>query len=138
MGTDGGDLGAPHPNGAFAGLMAIRNLARVGAWGLSVAITVMTWGPIGMRPQTGHPVAERAGAYLVLAIAFYIAYPRRWGVATLGMALFAIVLEIGQGFVPGRDPRVVDALTKLAGLLAGVGVLMIWRLMSTARRPERP
>jgi len=114
----------------------IRSVARVGAWGLVAAITAMTCGPIGIRPQTGHPVVERAGAYLVLAMTFYIAYPRRPGLATLGLALLAVVLEIGQGFVPGRDPRVVDALTKLAGVLTAVGVLMIWRRVRAARGPS--
>jgi VanZ family protein len=109
-------------------------LALIVAWGLTAAIALMTWGPIGMRPQTGHPIVARAMAFLVLATAFYIAYPRRPGSITLGLLLLPIVLEIGQGFVPGRDPRLADALTKLAGVLAAACLLLIWRRLKAARR----
>lgn len=63
---------------------------------------------------------ERIGAYGVLGLLFYFAYPRRVIFVSLLVFGSAAILEILQIFVPDRDARVLDALEKLAGGVAGI------------------
>src|SRR4051794_9902975 len=58
-------------------------------------------------------VLERLGAYAVLGLLFYLAYPRQVGHVCLlvfGSAVFLEILQIFVPDVPDRDARVVDAL----------------------------
>jgi VanZ family protein len=100
---------------------------RLVSWVLLTAITVMTLGPISMRPQTHFsPDFERFAAYLAVGTCFALSYQRRrlW---LLGLFLVAMagVLEIGQSFVPGRDPRLIDFLFKACGAVIGLMALRI-------------
>jgi hypothetical protein len=55
-----------------------QRLIRIAAWGLIVAIFIMTDAPIGLRPTLGlAPNAERLLAFVVVGLLFVIAYPRR-------------------------------------------------------------
>jgi VanZ family protein len=97
------------------------------------AIAVMTLGPIGLRPQTHFsPNFERLAAYVALGMSFALSYPRR-RVWVLGAVLVAVaaVLEIGQSFVPGRDPRLIDFLFKACGAVIGLSAV---RIVSLAPR----
>jgi len=97
-----------------------QTLARIAAWSLAAAIVLMTLGPVGLRPQFGHPSLERFAAYLALGAVFSIAYPRhRLWVAT-AVVCAAVGLEAGQLLVPGRDARVPDAMAKALGAVSGV------------------
>jgi hypothetical protein len=78
-------------------------LVRLLAWALAVAIVLVTGGPVGLRPQLGHPHLERLGAYVVLAVVWTLAYPRRPVWVAVGLVLAAMGLEVGQLFIPGRD-----------------------------------
>lgn len=80
----------------------------------------MTLGPVGLRPQLGHPLMERFAAYVALGAAFSVAYPRRRAWVALAVACAACGLEVGQLLVPGRDARVADALVKAVGAVSGV------------------
>jgi len=97
-----------------------KNLALVAAWGLAAAIVVMTLGPVGLRPQFGHPSIERFAAYLALGAAFSVAYPRQRFWVALAVVCGALGLEMGQLLVPGRDARISDAVVKAIGAVAGV------------------
>jgi len=94
----------------------IKNLAQIVAWGLAAAVVVMTLGPVGLRPQFGHPSIERFAAYLAVGAAFSMAYPRR----RVWVAVAVVCAAFGQLFVPGRDARVPDALAKAFGAVCGV------------------
>ena len=97
-----------------------QRLARLAAWSLALAIVVMTLGPVGLRPQLGHPSMERFAAYLLLGGAFSIAYPRHRAWVALAVVAGALGLEVGQLVVPGRDARVPDAMVKAVGAVCGV------------------
>jgi VanZ family protein len=98
----------------------IKNLAPFVAWSLALAVVVMTLGPVGLRPQFGHPSMERFAAYISLGAAFSVAYPRHRLWVALAVVCGALGLEFGQLMVPGRDARVADAMVKAFGAVSGV------------------
>jgi VanZ family protein len=85
-----------------------------------------TLSSINARPGlTSHETAlvtylERFGAYAVLGIFFYLAYPCHIASVCLLVTGSAILLEVLQLFTPDRDARVVDALEKIGGGVVGV------------------
>jgi hypothetical protein len=83
-------------------------------------VVLLTLGPVGLRPQFGHPEVERFSAYVVVAAAWVVAYPRHWRWVALGLVAAAIGLEVGQLFIPGRDGGLADAGAKVAGVFAGL------------------
>jgi hypothetical protein len=108
------------------------------SWAFLAAIAVMTLGPIGLRPQTQFsPDFERLAAYVVLGMSFALSYPqRRFWLLGLFLVAAAAVLEIGQAFVPGRDPRLIDFLFKACGAVIGLVTLRIACLAVSLR--QRP
>jgi VanZ family protein len=106
-------------------------ILRLFAWLLAAAITFATLGPPRYRPHA--PVThdgEHALAFILLGLAFSLAYPRH-RVPAAGISVVLIgVLELLQLFVPGRHARledfIVDALTALVGfgIAAAIGWLM--------------
>lgn len=105
---------------------------RLFAWLLAAAVTFATLGPPSSRPHAAitHD-GEHALAFILLGIAFAVAYPRqRMLVAALSVVLIG-VLELLQLFVPGRHARLedflVDALTALIGMaIAAVVDWLVW------------
>ena len=82
---------------------------RLFAWLLAAAVTFATLGPPRYRPHAAitHD-GEHALAFVLLGIAFAVAYPRqRMLVAALSVVLIG-VLELLQLFVPGRHARLED------------------------------
>ena len=106
----------------------IYKLIASAAWSLLIFIAYATLTSIEARPElygdgfykASFTVLERFGAYGVLGLLFYFAYPRRVGFVCLLVFGSAVILEILQIFVPDRDARVIDALEKLAGGAAGM------------------
>ena len=93
---------------------------RLLAWLLAATVTFATLGPPRYRPHVAitHD-GEHALAFVLIGIAFALAYPRqRWTVASISVVLIG-VLELLQLLAPGRHARledfVVDALTALIG-----------------------
>jgi VanZ family protein len=106
----------------------IHKLIAVAAWVLLIFIIYATLTSIERRPELTDvglykaffTLLERIGAYGVLGLFFYFAYPRRVMFVSLLVSGSAVILEILQIFVPDRDARVLDALEKLAGGVAGI------------------
>lgn len=102
---------------------------RLAAWGLLLAIAIVTVAPIGFRPETGAPAQlERAFAFAVMGVVFVLAYPRHfWRVAII-MVVGAIGLELAQHLTPGRHGLVIDAVAKICGGALGIviGYGLIW------------
>jgi VanZ family protein len=92
------------------------------SWVLLVSITVMTLGPISMRPQTHFgPDFERFAGYALLGGFYALAYPR-WRLWILAAFLIAAAgaLEALQLYVPGRDAHLSDFLFKTLGATIGL------------------
>jgi len=106
-------------------------------WILAVGIVFATLGPQHLRPhlppQIG-PQGERFGAYLLMASTFTLAYPNRKRLIVLGGAIAAVLLELGQGLVPGRDPGLPDAVAKILGNVTGVLITASLEGLWNARR----
>lgn len=100
---------------------------RVLAWLLATAVAFATLGPPGLRPQSNlGQDGEHALAFILLGLAFGLAYTRRRLLTSAVAVVMIGVLEILQIWAPGRHARledfVVDALTACVGL-AVVGAL---------------
>jgi VanZ family protein len=102
-------------------------ILKLFAWLLAVAVAFATLGPASLRPHSDFGQnGEHAFAFLLVGIAFALAYKRnRPLTAAITIALIG-VLEILQLWAPGRHARlgdfVVDALAASAGLLLVTGV----------------
>ncbi len=97
------------------------------AWALAAAVTFATLSPPNFRPHApfGHD-GEHAFAFVLVGIAFGLAYAhRRTFVATVSVVMIGL-LEILQLWVPGRHARledfVVDALAACLGLTIAAGL----------------
>jgi VanZ family protein len=95
-------------------------ISRIFAWLLAAAVTFATLGPPQWRPHSnlGHS-GEHAFAFVLVGLAFALAYPR-YRTRTAGLSVILIgILELLQLLAPGRHARledfVVDALAALAG-----------------------
>ena len=94
---------------------------RIIAWLLAAAVTFATLGPPSYRPHASlGQDGEHALAFILIGVAFGLAYTER----RLRVALIAVIMigaiEILQFWAPGRHARledfVVDALTASLGL----------------------
>ena len=102
-------------------------IVRIWAWLLAVAVTFATLGPPQFRPHAeavGH-AGEHALAFVLVGLAFGVAYPRHRPIAAGASVILTGILELLQLFAPGRHARledfVVDALAALVGFtIAGM------------------
>jgi VanZ family protein len=101
----------------------MTTILRIFAWLLAAAVTFATLGPPRFRPHSNlGQDGEHALAFVLVGLAFGLAYTRN-RLLTAGIAVVMIgVIEILQFWAPGRHARledfVVDALAALAGLAA--------------------
>lgn len=107
------------------------------AWCLAAAVTFATLGPPGYRPHASilGQDGEHALAFVLLGLAFGLAYTRnRLLTAAIAVGLTGLI-EILQFWAPGRHARLedflVDALAVCAGLAAAAAIDLI------ARRTQR-
>jgi VanZ family protein len=101
----------------------LQKLATAAAWLCLAFIAYATLSSIEARPVIAggyFTVLERFGAYAVLGLLFCLAYPRNLTFVCILVFGSAVTLELLQGFVPGRDPRLLDAIEKLLGGTAGI------------------
>jgi VanZ family protein len=104
-------------------------ILRIIAWLLTAAVTFATLGPPSYRPHS--PLGqegEHALAFVLVGLAFGLAYPRR-RLFTAGIAVVLIgMLELLQLWMPGRHARwedfIVDALAACAGI--AVAAMLDW------------
>jgi VanZ family protein len=97
-------------------------LLRLFAWLLAAAVTFATLGPPQYRPHShlGQD-GEHAFAFVLIGLAFGLAYPRN-RLFTVAVSVVMIgVLELLQLWMPGRHARLedfmVDALAASAGFV---------------------
>lgn len=102
-------------------------LLRVFAWLLAAAVTFATLGPASLRPHSDlGQDGEHAFAFILVGLAFGLAYTqRRWATAAIMVILIGI-LELLQLVAPGRHARLedfaVDALTACIGFALAAAI----------------
>jgi VanZ family protein len=112
-------------------------ILRTIAWILAAAVAFATLGPPTYRPHSDlGQDGEHALAFVLVGLAFGLAYGRnRWVTAAISVALIGL-LELLQLWMPGRHARlgdfVVDAMAACAGLALAA------RLDWAIRRARRP
>ena len=97
-------------------------ILRIIAWLLTAAVTFATLGPPGYRPHSmlGQD-GEHALAFVLVGLAFGLAYPQR-RLLTAGIAVVLIgVLELVQLWMPGRHARLEDFIVDALAACAGIG-----------------
>jgi hypothetical protein len=105
------------------GIVVNEKLLRFLAWGGLCLVAIVSLAPIGLRPESGFSVSiERFGAFVVIGLAFTLAYPRHAWLALFIAAGSALLLEVLQMLVPSRHAHLFDALVKVAGAAAGVAL----------------
>ena len=113
-------------------------LLRLIAWGLAAAVTFATLGPARYRPHAADvgQNGEHALAFVLVGLAFGLAYRRNRLITALAAVVTIGALEVLQFWAPGRHARlsdfVVDALATCAGLT--VVAAMDWVVSRT--RPQ--
>jgi VanZ family protein len=111
-------------------------ILRIIAWLLTAAVTFATLGPARLRPHSDlGQDGEHALAFVLVGLAFGLAYPQR-RLLTAGIAVILIgVLEMLQLWTPGRHARledfVVDALAACAGI--AVAAVLDWTIQRMRR-----
>jgi hypothetical protein len=118
--------------------MSMTLILRIIAWLLTAAVTFATLGPAQYRPHSAlGQDGEHALAFVLVGLAFGVAYPRHRQL-TAGIAVVLIgMLELLQLWMPGRHARwedfMVDALAACAGI--AVAAMLDWS-MQRMRRPS--
>ena len=101
-------------------------LVRLFAWLLAAAVTFATLGPPTLRPHSNlGQDGEHALAFLLVGLAFGLAYRnRRLAVAAIAIVLIG-VLELMQLWAPGRHARVEDFLVDAGTACIGFALAAI-------------
>jgi hypothetical protein len=113
-------------------------ILRIIAWLLTAAVTFATLGPPSYRPHSAlGQDGEHALAFVLVGLAFGLAYPRRRRF-TAGVAVILIgILELLQLWMPGRHARledfVVDALAACAGITIAAMLDWLTQLMRRSK-----
>lgn len=118
----------------YRNMTMLAHYARLFAWAGLAGIMVLTLVPARWRPSTTLPHdVEHFAVFLLLGVAFGLAYPARRGTLLLCAIGFASLVEAIQIVVPGRHARVsdliVDALGGCLGILLAVAVDQIRRAL---------
>ncbi|MDB5501298.1 MAG: hypothetical protein JWR89_1200 [Tardiphaga sp.] len=96
-------------------------------------IAAVTLAQVGLRPHLfSYPSLDRVFAFAVLGLLLGLALPRRLPMVLAVLIAGAIALELLQFVRADRDPRFFDAIAKIVGAVAGVGVA--WGLAEIMRR----
>jgi VanZ like family len=114
----------------------MRTLLRIFAWLLAGAVTFATLGPPDFRPQSNlGQDGEHALAFVLIGLAFGLAYTRNRLLTSAVSIVMVGVIEILQLWAPGRHARfedfVVDALAACAGL--GVAAGLDWAIQRSRK-----
>ena len=93
-------------------------LLKAFAWLLAAAVAFATLGPPGLRPHSDlGQDGEHALAFVLIGLAFGLAYPqRRLQTAMIAVAMIGLI-EILQFWAPGRHARLVGFRRRCAGVV---------------------
>jgi VanZ family protein len=110
-------------------------LLRLFAWLLAAAVTFATLGPPQYRPHSNFGQdGEHALAFVLIGLAFGLAYPRN-RLFTAGVAVVLIgVLELLQLWMPGRHARLEDFAVDAMAACAGFAITTLDLVTAWSRR----
>jgi hypothetical protein len=95
--------------------MALRNLARAGAWLMLAAIVVLSLVPPAFRPTTPMPHhVEHLSAFFLDGLAWGVSFPGHERLLSLAAVAFCAGIELAQRMVLGRHARVSDFIVDAA------------------------
>jgi VanZ family protein len=120
-----------------------RKITLIAAWAWLAFIALATLSPAHLRPEltTTEPAAivvlEHVGAYALLGILFSASYRHRPAQIMIIVFGSAVLLELLQLAVPGRDARLVDAAEKLLGGGVGIAIAYLALLIGSRRKNSR-
>src|SRR5471032_2610705 len=118
----------------------MTTILRIFAWLLAAAVTFATLGPPRYRPHSNlGQDGEHALAFVLVGLAFGLAYKQHRLLTTAIAVAMIGVLEILQLWMPGRHARledfVVDALAACAGLAIAAGLDWAWQRLAWNAKP---
>src|SRR5260370_17335921 len=119
----------------------MKTILRIFAWLLAAAVTFATLGPPRFRPHSDlSQDGEHALAFVLIGLAFGLAYSRH-RLLTSAISVVTIgVIEILQIWAPGRHARfedfAVDALAACIGLAVVAG--LDWAIQRSRRSNVNP
>src|SRR5664279_49182 len=98
-------------------------ILRMFAWLLAAAVTFATLGPPRFRPHSDlSQNGEHALAFILVGLAFGLAYPRHRLLNAVIAVVMIGILEILQLWMPGRHARLADFVVDAAAACAGLAV----------------
>ncbi|MEQ9490804.1 MAG: VanZ family protein [Alphaproteobacteria bacterium] len=103
----------------------------------ALAIGWASLAPQQSRPQTGFWDGwEHLAAYCVLGLAGLVAWPAvRHSLPVLAaIVLYGVLLEVLQGFLPGRMPGIGDAVANTVGAGLAYGIFWVCRRIAVIRK----
>ncbi|MEE8370545.1 MAG: VanZ family protein [Sphingomonadales bacterium] len=116
----------------FEALGLHRHKGLKAVWVLGVAVLLL----ISLLPKEvldlEHPFSDKVLhflAYLAVTLpgALAASSPKRMVLVGLGMVVLGLIIEVLQGYIPGRYPELLDGLANLLGVLTGAGIAYLWR-----------
>jgi VanZ family protein len=118
---------------------AMNLLLRLFAWLLGAAVSFATLGPARYRPHShlGQD-AEHSLAFVLIGVAFALAYPRHRLPATVIAVAMVGTLELLQLLVPGRHARLEDFAVDALATLTGFAIVSVLDVATTRRRRSNP
>ena len=114
-------------------------LLRLFAWLLAAAVTFATLGPPQYRPHSNFGQdGEHALAFVLIGLAFGLAYARN-RLFTVGVSVVLIgVLELLQLWMPGRHARLEDFAVDAMAACAGFAITATLDLVTAWSRRSNP
>ncbi|BAC48435.1 bll3170 [Bradyrhizobium diazoefficiens USDA 110] len=117
--------------------MRMSILVRAFAWLLAAAVAFATLGPPGLRPHSDlGQDGEHALAFILVGLAFGLAYRKRRLAAAAVSVILIGLLELMQFWTPGRHARLEDFLVDAATGCAGFALAAAADWVMTRLRPS--
>jgi VanZ family protein len=109
------------------------------AWASVIGLAVASWTPGQEMVRTGfNTQLEHTTAYLMTGIAVLAAYPQKppWLIAVL-LGGYAVILELGQMYVPARHAALLDWLASATGVICAYLTIFFYRSRMRRQNGEK-
>ena len=115
----------------------MRIIFRLSAWLLAAAVAFATLGPPNYRPHShlGQD-GEHALAFILVGLAFGLAYRSQRLLATAIAVILIGGLEVAQFWAPGRHARLEDFAVDAAAACIGFGLSAALDWLARQMRPQ--